>query len=322
MPFPQVMEEAPTLLPVNSHPAAVDFPELPGSQEFVDHTQRSFLHPRYEELKTLERLLSEYSAALAEYRKSCAVRAHGFTDVRELLVQYREHLKLRNFQRRYCVERARWEPGLTLEQQALVHLANQAAIDAHEAQIIRDTVHALFHHDRALSSDSSTEHLEAAQREEQALGILGWVEQVPAGRRAIEDLKRAATLLNDNASAGEWLAKVDEPGQPPVTLAEMQGLLSETQREIELIHDHLQKKRRHLIAYNEHVQEIRMKTAGRLMEVCSCFHKLRDEHFEDFVRRNKDGFLSRMYESIKHAENVGARGGYGTYGLDARLRFG
>jgi hypothetical protein len=44
-----------------------------------------------------------------------------------------------------------------------------------------------------------------------------------------------------------------------------------------------------VIAYIEHVREIRMK---------------------------------RMYEAIKHAENVGARTGCGTFGLDARLEFG
>ena len=57
-----------TKLPA-THPH--ELPDLGTGQEFREHTRRSILHPRYEDLKRMERLLDEYRTALHEYRKCC-----------------------------------------------------------------------------------------------------------------------------------------------------------------------------------------------------------------------------------------------------------
>jgi hypothetical protein len=300
------MEEARALLPVVQDYAAKEFPRLATGKEFREHTKRSFLHPRYGDLERLEVLLDEYAAAAVEYRKLCAVRDHGFTELQQLHEQHIEKLKLRDFQQRYCIEMAQWEPGLNLEQQALARLQNQALVDPWQAQILKDTIRHLFHRDDVphLDRDAPFEQRQSGWREQQALEVLEQIEQTAAGKNAIAALRRAETLLHENASAGEWLAEVCEAGQPLPTLAQMQADLEETERQIKQIGDHLEKKRQHLTLHADHIRTSFTSTAARLTEVCKCFHQLRERHLADLVKRNEDGFLSRMYETIKSAEKL------------------
>jgi chromosome segregation ATPase len=175
-------------LPVVVRPAAEVLPELATGEEFRAHTRRSILHPRYNDLKKMERLLDEYKLSGNEYRELYAAHDHGCTALRELYKAYFEQLNLADLQR-----------------------------------------------------------------------------------------------------------------------AEMQADLAHTERRIRQLDDHLEKRRHDLMLHSDHVEGLFSITTTKLSEVCKWFRKLRDEHFEDLVRRNNDGFLSRLQAAIKNAEHLIAR---------------
>ena len=298
---------------VTMRSAAVAFPDLPTGRELREHTQSFLLHLRDSRLQVLEGLLDDYKVSLEEYRKLCTVRDNGVTALRWLNEEYLEALQLREFQRRYCVERARWEPGLALEQQALRRLENQTSINPRDVELLRETIAAVCHRDEAPSQlDTSFEKLQLRRREEQVLQILELTEEAPAGRSAIADLKRAEALLSENAAAGEWLARVRSERHSLPELAQMQAQLARTEERIEQIRDGRDKRSHHLRLHEEHIEAVRAATAARLVEVSRRLHELQDERFETLIRRDKEGVLSRLRESTRNVEALRARGGLRT----------
>jgi hypothetical protein len=290
--------------------ATVAFPDLPTGREFREHTQSFLLYLRKSRLQALERLLDDYKVSLDEYRSLCTVRDHGATALQTLNDEYLEALQLREFQRRYCLERARWEPGLTLEQRALQRLTNQTAINPGDVELLRETIAAVCHPEAAPPDfDTAFEKLQLRRKEEQVLQILELTEDATAGRSAIADLKRAEALLSENAAAGEWLARMRDEGHSLPELVQMQAQLSRTEERIEQLRDSREKRSHHLRLHAEHLETVCSATAARLVEVSKGLHEVQDEHFETLVKRDKEGLLWRLRESTRNVEALLARGG-------------
>jgi hypothetical protein len=290
--------------------ATVAFPDLPTGREFRDHTQSFLFHLRDSRLQALERLLDDYKVSLEEYRSLCTVRDHGVVALQRLNDEYLEALQLREFQRRYCAERARWEPGLTLEQQALQRLQNQTSINPRDVELLRETIAAVCHPDTGTPAlDTAFEKLQLRRKEEQVLQILELTEEGPEGQRAIADLKRAEALLSENAAAGEWLARMRDEGHPLPELVEMQALLVSTEERIGQLRDSRDKRSHHLRLHAEHIETVCAETAARLVAVSKGIHELQDERFEALVKRDKEGLLSRLRKSTRNVEALLARGG-------------
>jgi hypothetical protein len=302
------MAEIATSTWVLEHSVARELPALVSGKEFREHTRRPLFRPRCEDLKRMERLLDDYAIAVKEHRQLCAVHEHGVAAVRELHEEYVEQLDLRDFQRQYCVEQARWEPGLELERQALKRLQGLAAVGPVQAQMLRQAVRTFLHREEVLLDRAeSFEPLHLIRQQETLLEVLERVEKVPAGRSAIADLKRAERLLRENAAAGEWLEQTAEIGQRLPTLAQMQEALAATEGQVKQMADRLEKKKHHLVHHSQHIESQFHSTTAKLAEVCECFHKLRSEHFDDLVGRHQDGFLLQMQAAVTHAEQLVAR---------------
>ena len=290
--------------------ATVAFPALPTGREVREHTQSFLFHLRDSRLQALERLLDDYKVSLEEYRSLCTVRDHGAAALRRLSDEYLEALQLREFQRRYCAERARWEPGLTLEHQALQRLENQTSISPRDVELLRETIAAVCHPDAgAPALDTAFEKLQLRRKEEQVLQILELTEEAPAGKSAIAELKRAEALLGENSAAGEWLARMRDEGHLLPELVQMQGLLARTEERIEQLRDSRDKRSRHLRLHAEHIETVCAETAARLAAVSREIHELQDERFEALVKRDKEGLLSRLRESTRNVEGLLTRSG-------------
>jgi hypothetical protein len=288
---------------------AVIFPELPSGQDVRQHIQGFLVHIRDSRFQVLERLLDDYAASLKEYRKLCAVRDHGVSTLRRTNDEYLEALQQREFQRRYCLERARWEPGLALEQQAFIRLETQTSISPRDVELLREMVAAVCHRDKMpLQLDTSFERLQLRRRQEQVLQILELTEEGPAGRSAIADLKRAEVLLSENAAAGEWLARACQEGRPQLELAQMQVELARTEERIEHLRDSREKRSHHLRLHEEHVEAVCATTAARLLEVSKQMHALQDQRFETLIRRDRDGLLEKLRESTRDVATLLTRG--------------
>ena len=99
--------------------------------------------------------------------------------------------------------------------------------------------------------------------------------------------------------------------QPLVSLEEMQQKLMQTEQLIGHMRDNLVSKRVELRLQAQHVKRQFSLTAAKLAAVCTCFHQLRGAHFDNLVRRNRDGFLSKLQQSIRNAEAMIAGCGSG-----------
>ena len=310
------MEVTQAFPPVLEPYTAEGFPRLATGDELREHTRTSFFQPPPPELCRLGELLDEYRLAADRFRKLSTVHAHGMTQLSDLYKDYREQLKRERFQRRYCAEMARWEPGCNLERKALACLQNQAFMSPEQLRIVRDAVMTVYHHhELSLELAPALPQPRWLPSEATALQMLELAEEYPAGREAIASLRRAELLLSENAAAGEWLAQAREAGRPLPTLAQMQEQLEQTELWISQMHDRYQKMRRHLARYSDHVRDARTAAAAGLLEVCRFFHTLRDRHLQHLIERNKDGFLAKLQRSIRRAEEMFDRGRAGASSL-------
>jgi hypothetical protein len=296
--------------PPGSLSGRMAFPDLPSGGEFKEHLHSFLLRRRERRLDELARCLDAYRASVREYRYLCTVRDHGVAELRSLHDEYLQSLERREFQRRYCLERARWEPGLRLENQALQRLENQTCISHDDVELLRETLATVCHRDEV--AEDFTTHFQALQlhrREEKVLRLLELTQEAPAGQRAIADLKRAEVLLHENAEAGRWLARVRAGGDLLPELAQMQHQLAETERRIEQLRLGRERRAEHLRRHEAHVESMRVSAAAHLVEVGRRLRELEGEPFERLVRRDKSGVLAKLRESNRDVELWLARGG-------------
>jgi hypothetical protein len=297
--------------PMTAQSVAVEFPDLPTGREFKEHVHGFLSHLRDSRLQELEQQLDGYNASLQEYRSLCTVREHGLCGLLDLHDEYLEALQSREFQRRYCLERARWEPGLTLEKQALQQLEHQSAINPHDVELLRQTIAAVYHRDETqVPLDTSFDKLQLRRREEKVLQLLERTQEAPAGVTAIAALKRAEALLSENAASGAWLASVAAAGQPLPDLAHMQAQLIRTEQRIEQLRASREKRALHLRRHEQHIESVYAAIAAKLLEVSSRLSELQDERLEKLIRRDKEGLLARLLVSTRHVATLLARSGF------------
>jgi len=290
---------------------AVEFPALPTGREFKEHVHGFLAHLRDSRLQGLEQALDGYNASLREYRDLCTVREHGLTGLMDLNDEYLEALQSREFQRRYCLERARWEPGLALEEQALQQLEHQTPINPRDVELLRQTIAAVYHRDETAEPlDTAFEQLQLRRREEKVLRLLEQTDEAPAAASAIAALKRAEALLSENAASGAWLASVAAAGQPLPDLAHMQARLARTEQRIEQLRSSREKRALHLRQHERHIEAVYAAIAAKLLELSSRLHELQDEYFEKLIRRDREGLLARLRDSTRHAATLLARSGF------------